>query len=157
MKYNLNNLLFESNIKQISNFLIKEEEKFNPSLNYVILSPLKKQDKDNKKTVLTLAPELIQNISNNDQTKLISLIKDFFEKQDIQTNLTKNILLDFKKNLMQELPDILSKENMKNIDAYKLLPTLKIKKIGDQIINLELNLNYNPNSNEKSFNISGEF
>jgi len=46
---------------------------------------------------------------------------------------------------------------MKNIDAYKLLPTLKIKKIGDQIIKLELNLNYNPNSNEKSFNISGEF
>jgi len=56
MKYNLNNLLFESNIKQISNFLIKEEEKFNPSLNYVILPPLKKQD--NKKTVLTIAPEL---------------------------------------------------------------------------------------------------
>ena len=152
-KLSLLKILFESSNRQITNLINENEKKFNPTLNYL---PIPQFKLNNKKVILTLSDNLKQ-INNNDKNKLFVLIKDFFEKQEIQVNLTKDILIDFKKNLIEEIPDILSQTNMKNISVYKLLPTLKIKNIDNKIIDLELDFNYNPESKEKNFSIKGSF
>jgi hypothetical protein len=167
----LSKILFESNNKAIINFIKENEKKFNPSFQF---NPKIKFNSDsdiniqkhikipqllnNKKVIFSLSNELENKIPDLDKNKLFDAIGNFFQNQNSLTiNLNKNMLIDFKKNLIEEIPDILLQSNIKNISTYKLLPTLKIKNINDKVINLELDFNYNPDSHEKNISIKGNF
>ena len=113
---------------------------------------------NDKNVVFSLSNELENKIPDLDKNKLFDTISNFFQNQNsLAINLNKNMLIDFKKNLIEEIPDILSQTNMKNIAANKLVPTLKIKNINDAIVDLEIDFNYNPESHEKNFSIKGNF
>ena len=163
----LTKILFESSNKEIINLIKENEKKFNPSFQF---NPKIKFNADiqkyikipqllnDKNVVFSLSNELENKIPDLDKNKLFDTISNFFQNQNsLAINLNKNMLIDFKKNLIEEIPDILSQTNMKNIAANKLVPTLKIKNINDAIVDLEIDFNYNPESHEKNFSIKGNF
>ena len=157
----LSKILFESSNKEIINFIKENEKKFNPNFEF---NPKQKYIKipqllNDKKVVFSLSNELESKISDLDKNKLFNFISNFFQNQNdsLTIKLNKNMLIDFKKNIVDEIPNILSQTNMKNIAAYKLVPTLKIKNINDTIVDLEIDFNYNPESKEKNFSIKGSF
>ena len=166
----LTKILFESSNKEIINFIKENEKKFNPSFQFnpkikfnSEVSDVQKYIKipqllNDKKVVFSLSNSLENKMSDLDKNKLFDAINNFFQNQNsLAINLNKNMLIDFKKNIVGEIPDILSQTNMKNIAGYKLVPTLKIKNINDTIVDLEIDFNYNPESHEKNISIKGNF